>query len=122
MHLFINNTFELIDRMGRGLSDLQKWVLSKIKKEEFLDLDIALIEFYGFEKRIFYNTVMSLPVKHHDWFKDGKKVKSSYKRIRFNYEIEHAKNKFYFSVRNLKKRGLIGGSIRTGLFLTARVH
>jgi hypothetical protein len=104
--------------VGRGLSDLQKWVLSKIKKEEFLDLDTTLIEFYGYEKRTSFDMMGFVPVKQHDWFKDGKKVKSSYKRIRFNYEIEHAKNAFYHAVRNLKRRGLIWGSVREGLFLT----
>jgi hypothetical protein len=122
MRLLINNTFALIDRIGRGLSDLQKWMLSKIKKEEVLDLDTTLMQFYGYEKRTSFDIVGFVPVKQHDWFKDGKKVKSSYKRIRFNYEIEHAKNAFYRSLQILKKRGLIGGSIRTGLFLTVRAH
>ena len=109
--------------MGRGLSKLQKWIILKIGHNKTLDSETALIEFYGFEKRIY-------PPSHTDdtwcyaWLKNGEDVlrggiyNLSTKPVSYSGDLENSRSAFYHSAQKLIKRGLINGSVKYGLGLT----
>ena len=106
----------LIDRMGRGLSSLQKWILNNITKGETLTSEKCLIEYYNFEKRIIYDGFRH--TRNYDiveWWKDGKKTDTT-DYLMNTSERSKAIQAFYHSVQKLKRRGLIQGSVKWGLF------
>ena len=99
----------------------------KINEGKQLDSELALIEFYGFEKRKHYFNSTYLG---YEWLKDGEKVESTslYVSTDMKYtvwkigDLEKARSAFYHSVQNLKRRGLIKGSVRYGLQLNEKAN
>jgi len=101
--------------MGRGLSDLQKWIICRLGEGKYLTPDYVLINFYGFEKRVGDDFSHE---GRNEWFKDGEKVDAQGRLYTTEGErglwclsspIEKCRSAFYHSVKNLKRRGLIQG-------------
>jgi len=107
--------------MGRGLSKLQKWILCELNSGHHVSPDYVLVNFYGFEKRRHHEYTTT-----HTWFKDGEKIAAQGSLygieggglICINSPIESARQAFYHSVVNLRRRGLVQGSPKWGLWLT----
>lgn len=90
--------------MGRGLSELQKWIICKLGIGKTLTQDYVLTNFYAFEKRSYCWDGRKIGFS--EWYKEGKEIEI------FDYSPEAARSAFCHSVQSLRRRGLVKGSVR----------